>query len=122
MTQPNALVSFLLRSGLAVVFLYAATSSFLSPQDWMGYFPQFMRDIVPGEILLPIFSVCELVLALWLLSGKYPVASGIVAAAALAGIIVSNLTQLPIIFRDIAILSAALSLSALHYKRTEPST
>jgi uncharacterized membrane protein YphA (DoxX/SURF4 family) len=102
--------TWLLRAGLALVFLYASINSFLSPQDWVGYFPQFMRDVVPVSILLPVFSVYELALAAWLLSGIYVKYAALLAAATLAGIVVSNFSLLPISFRDMALMLAALAL------------
>lgn len=101
---------WLLRGALALVFLYASVNSFLSPQDWVGYFPQVLRDIVPAAILLPIFSVYELALAAWLLSGWYTKYAALLAAATLAGIVVSNFALLPISFRDMALILAALAL------------
>ncbi len=103
---------WLLRTALALVFLYASISSFMSPQDWVGYLPQFMRDIVPANILLPFFSIYELGLATWLLSGLYAKYAALLAAATLAGIVLSNFSLLPISFRDIALMLAALALFA----------
>lgn len=100
----------LLRLGLATVFLYAAVSSFLSPNDWVGYLPQFVRTLLPATGVLAVFSVVEIILAAWLLSGAYARLAGLVAAAMLAGIIVSNVKLLPISFRDIGLLFAALAL------------
>ena len=107
------LPSFLLRIGLAVVFGYAATASFLDPQSWIGFFPRWLRDIVPGETLLPIFSVYEIGLALWLLSGKAQFKAALVAALTMAAIILPNIMVLDVIFRDVAILFMALALMAL---------
>jgi hypothetical protein len=114
------LVSFLLRTGLAIAFLYAAIASFLEPISWIGFFPAFLRELLPAEILLMVFSVYELGLALWLLSGKASYYAGLLSAATLAGIIVFNLGALDIIFRDIAILASALALVAL--EKPEPSS
>ena len=100
----------LLRLGLAAVFLYAAVSSFLSPNDWIGYLPQFVRDILPARALLMVFSVVEVILAVWLLSGVYVRLAGLVAALMLLGIIVSNVSLLPISFRDLGLMFAALAL------------
>lgn len=107
------LVSFLLRAGLAVVFLYAAVSSMLEPTSWLGFLPRFLRDMFPENLLLFGFSAFEVVLGLWLLSGKAVFYSSLVSAAALLGIIVFNLAALPIVFRDIAIFFAALALMAV---------
>jgi len=104
--------SLLLRLGLATMFLYAATSSFLAPDEWVGYFPQFMRDIVPAETLLPIFSIYELLLAFWLLSGVYVKYAALLCAATLTGIVAANFQLFVVTFRDMALIFAALALYA----------
>ncbi len=103
-------VSLLLRLGLSIMFLYAAVSAFLTPDEWVGYLPQFMRDIVPAEVLLPVFSIVELILAAWLLSGLYVTYAALLAAAMLAGIVVFNFQLFAISFRDIGLFFAALAL------------
>lgn len=108
------LPSFLLRIGLAIVFGYAATASFLDPIAWQGYFPRFLRELIPANILLTTFSIYEILLALWLLSGKYTYYAAILASITMAAIVLPNLNQLDVIFRDIAILFAALALAMLH--------
>ena len=100
----------LLRLGLAFVFLYAAISSFISPQDWVGYFPSFMRQIAPTAILLPFFSIVELGLCGWLLSGWKVKWAALASAALLGGIVVTNPLLLPITFRDVGLIFMALSL------------
>lgn len=101
---------WLLRAALALVFLYASVSSFLSPQDWVGYFPQLLRDVVPAGLLLPFFSIYELALAVWLLTGWYTKYAALLAAATLAGIVVSNFQLFPITFRDMALMLTAVAL------------
>lgn len=108
----------LLRTALAFAFLYASVSSFIAPQDWVGYFPLFMRHIVPGNILLPIFSGIELFLAIWLLVGWYTRYAALLAAVMLAGIVVTNPSQLIVTFRDVSLVIAALALFALEYQTT----
>ena len=106
----NNPTSLLLRLGLATIFLYAAISSFLAPEEWVGYFPQFLRDIISPNILLPIFSVYELLLTVWLLSGLYVQYAALLSAATLAGIVVANFQLFAITFRDIAMIFAAIAL------------
>jgi uncharacterized membrane protein YphA (DoxX/SURF4 family) len=105
-------VSLILRIALAFVFLYASVSSFLSPNDWIGYMPRFMRGIVPDQLLLAGLSVFEIVLSGWLLSGFYVRYAALLAAAMLAGIVVLNPALLPITFRDVGLFIAALALYA----------
>lgn len=110
------LISFILRVGLAIVFLYAAISSFLVPESWVGFFPAWMRDMMPANYLLMLFSLYELALALWLLSGKKAFSAAIFSAMTLAAIITTNLTLLDIVFRDVAILFMAIALVMLSKK------
>lgn len=105
-------VSLILRIALAFVFLYAAVSSFISPNDWIGYMPKFMRGIVPDQVLLGGFSLFEIALSAWLLCGLYAKYAALLAAAMLAGIVVLNPALLPITFRDIGLFIAALALYA----------
>lgn len=115
-TLHHNLPAQLLRLGLVIVFLYAAAAATRSPQDWIGYLPHFATSIVAAPQLLKLFSALELVLAVWLLSGKYIRYAGLVAAALLAGIVLTNPTQLPITFRDIGLAFAALALAATDWK------
>lgn len=108
-----ALASFCLRAGLAVVFLYAAVAAFIDPDAWVGFIPSFIRGIIPARTFLVIHSVGEIILGLWLLSGAYPFAAGILAAGAMASIVLFNLGSLDIVFRDIAILFMALALAVI---------
>ncbi|HEU4716009.1 MAG TPA: DoxX family membrane protein [Candidatus Saccharimonadales bacterium] len=112
-------VSLILRIALASVFLYAAISSFISPNDWIGYMPKFMRGFVPDDLLLAGFSVFEIALSVWLLSGLYVRYAALLSAALLGGIVVLNPALLPITFRDIGLFIAALALYAEH---TKPAT
>ncbi|PLX26465.1 hypothetical protein C0581_04340 [Candidatus Parcubacteria bacterium] len=110
------LTSFLLRVGVALSLLYAAIASFLSPAVWASFFPQWMTNIIPGTILLTIFSICEIILALWLLSNKKACLAGFVSALVMLGIIFTNLHSLDLVFRDIPILFAGLAIITLEKK------
>lgn len=116
MTQKK-LSFFLLRAAIASVFMYAAISSFLTPDNWIGYFPLFLRHIVPQNILLGGFSIYEFALSIWLLSGKFTFYAAILSAVTLSGIIVFNLNQLDVVFRDFAIILSSLSLAVFTYKK-----
>lgn len=109
-----SLADFLLRVGVAIVFLYAGVSSFLDPSSWVGFIPQFIRNIIPGAIFLPLFSVYEFALALWLISGKKVFYAAILAGITLLAIIFFNIGALDITFRDAAIFFAAMALLVLH--------
>jgi hypothetical protein len=110
-----SLVSIFLRVGLAVVFLYTAAASFIEPDAWIGYMPAFLRRVIPANLFLTGFSIIQILLSFWLLSGKKLFYSSLLSAAMLIGIIVSNLGALDIVFRDFAILFSALALAALEY-------
>ncbi len=103
----------ILRWGLAFVFFYAAIASLRHPQDWVGFFPQFVRNMIPQNLLLTGFSIFEIILATWLFSGKKTLWAAGIAALALAGVTVSNLGAFDIVFRDVGLLFAALALLEL---------
>jgi uncharacterized membrane protein YphA (DoxX/SURF4 family) len=111
--ESSSLPALLLRVGLAIVFLYAAISSFISPREWIGYLPGLLTEHVAGTTLLHVFSVYELLLAAWLLSGVYTRWVALLCAATLAGIVTANFSLFAISFRDIGLIFAALALAAL---------
>jgi len=105
--------SFLIRAGLAFAFAYVALGAFIDPQSWIGFYPTIFSDNIPANVFLPIFSIAELVLAAWLLSGFKTRFAGASAAFALFGIVVFNIPQMDIVFRDISLALAALALTRL---------
>lgn len=113
----EVLVSFLLRAGICIAFLYAGTSALINPSNWIGFVPQWISVFLDRELFLITHGITDLLIGLWLLSGVKPFYSGLIAALSLISIIIVNYNQLEIIFRDIAILFAAISLMVLSYKR-----
>ncbi|MBS3149775.1 DoxX family membrane protein [Candidatus Woesearchaeota archaeon] len=107
------LASFFLRVGLGTVFLYAAIASLLSPGSWSVFIPDTVNYILKDNIFLTIFSISEIVLSLWLFSGKKTYIASIVASVTIILIIIFNIESLDLIFRDIAILASALALMSL---------
>ncbi|MEK6928750.1 MAG: hypothetical protein AABW65_02220 [Nanoarchaeota archaeon] len=107
------LVSFMLRSGLVIVLLYAAISAYLNPTSWMGFTPQFISQIIPPKIFLYIHSTANIILAFWLLSNKNIFYASMISAILMLAIIVFNYSELDIIFRDISILFSSIALAIL---------
>lgn len=100
----------MLRLGLAFVFLYAAVESLLHPLEWSGFLPSFVNRLLNPNLAVRLIAVFEIVLALWLLSGKYKKYAAALSAMTLAGIILTNLSQFIVTFRDVGLLCAALAL------------
>lgn len=115
--------NLLLRLAIALAFLYAAISSLLVPAAWIGYFPHFMLGILPDTVLLSIWSLVEVVIALWILSGKNIFLPSIAACVLLLAIVLFNLPLLDILFRDVALALVALylALTARAFPFTHPS-
>lgn len=107
--NPNA-ARWLLQIGLAAVFLYAAISQLQKPNDWTAYVPNFLVSSISLLTVVKIVAIYELILAAWLLSGKYLKLAGLLSALTLGGIIGFNLNQLIVTFRDIGLLFMALAL------------
>ena len=113
----DILISFLLRSGLAIVFFYAGISAFLNPTAWIGFVPMWIRNIVSENIFLPIHATLDVVIGIWLISGKKIFYASIVASLTILSILIFNIGALEILFRDVAILFMALALVALSYRK-----
>lgn len=110
------LISFFLRLAISIPFLYAAMAAFLTPESWIGFLPGWIGLIMPVEIALSAFSIYQIVLSLWLLSGKWLQYSSPLASVTLLGITIFNLGALDIVFRDVGLLLAAVSLILLAYE------
>ncbi len=106
---------FLLRIGMATVFLYAGIASLLEPAIWSSFLPSWLGSIVPFKPVLVIFSIYELILGCWLLTRWKTFYAAILASITLIAIVLVNITALDIVFRDIAILFASLALVALDW-------
>lgn len=100
----------MLRLGLAFVFLYAGVSSLQHPLEWAGYLPSFMATMSAAATFIKVFAVAELLLALWLLSGKFVRYAAGIAVLLLAGIVLANPANLIITFRDVGLVFMALAL------------
>jgi hypothetical protein len=83
----------------------------MSPAEWAGYLPQFLTSHVTGNGLVYVFATYELLLALWLLSGRYLRLAAGLTAMTLTGIILTNLPAFQTItFRDVPMVFMALAL------------
>jgi hypothetical protein len=108
-------VSWILRIALVVVFLYAAASSLMHPLDWVSYLPTFLTKHIAATTLLKIFAVYEILLAVWLIMGKWLKYCALLCAATLAGIVLMNPSQLLVTFRDIGLTLTALALAVANW-------
>jgi len=108
----------ILRVGLAFAFLYPAVSAVFNPFSWVGYFPSFLLNLVGTYdiVLLHVFGVTEVLIGLWLLFGRKIFIPSVVAAIYLFGIIVFNLNQMDVVFRDISILTIAVALAVMSWQ------
>lgn len=109
-------VILLLKIGVAFSFIYAAISGFFEPNSWVGYIPTFMTTIIEAKILLIIIGVGQIIIALALLFMENPFYPAILSALMLSGIIVFNLSQLDILFRDIPIALTAIAIALIYRK------
>lgn len=107
--------NLVLRLGVAFAFIYAAIAGFVDPQSWVGWFPKSAQDILPAETLLLIWGIVEITLGLWILSGKKIFIPSVIASLSLAGLILTNLGAMDIIFRDVTILAATVALAIQNF-------
>jgi hypothetical protein len=111
--QSKTIVSWILRISLAFAFAFPAINAIFDSGSWVGYFPSFLSGYADPLIMLHAFGAFELALALWVLSGwKVQIPAAIMALMLLA-IVMFNLAQFQILFRDFAILGEALALMVM---------
>ena len=111
MNNPKALL--ILRLGLAFVFLYASISSFLFPQNWVWFIPDWITKIIPAEPMLMAHASFELVLGIWLIYGRKLFYAACIAALDLTAIMLPNIGIFDTVFRDVGLLTSAIALALL---------
>lgn len=114
----SSLPTVVLRSGLALAFLFPPINALYDPISWIGYFPGFMHGLLPDMILLHTFGIIEVAIALWILSGKHIFIPCTLAAVMLLAIVAFNFQDFQVLFRDVSIASIAISL-ALSARKAE---
>lgn len=114
------LPGLLMRLAVAFAFIYPAVSAWLDPYSWIGYFPGFLLSIVGDQsgLLLHGWGAIEILLALWVLFGVRVYIPSVLMALALFAVVLVNPGQFPILFRDIPIALAALSLALVNWQKT----
>lgn len=111
MTQNKAAILFL-RLGLAFVFAYAGIAILLAPENLIGYLPLFIKNTLGArtELFLYLHAAFEIILAAWLLWGRWLKWAALVAFLGFTAITIFNFSLLDIVFRDVGLALAALSL------------
>ena len=113
----DRLAKFVLRAGVAFAFLYPPIDAWTDPYSWIGYFPTWMHGYVPDMVLLHGFGVIEIVIALWILWGRDIFWPTLAATILLVAIVVFNMSNFIVVFRDLAIAAASLSLALSNIPR-----
>ncbi len=105
-----------LRIGVAFAFLYPPYAALVDPTSWLGYFPHFVLATtqsmnIPDLVVLHGFGILEVVIALWILSGWRIYIPATLAVVILAAIVILDLSDFEVLFRDVSIALAAASLA-----------
>ncbi len=115
--QSKVLVSWILRISLAFAFVFPPINAIFDPDSWIGYFPSFLNGYVDPTLMLHGFGVLEIVLALWVLSGwKIQIPAAVMSLMLLA-IVMFNLAQFQVLFRDLSIMGMSLALMFMQTAR-----
>lgn len=110
--------TLLLRIAVAFAFLYPPFDALSNPNAWISYFPQFMRGYVPDMTLLYSWAVLEVIIAVWILSGKRIFLPSALATVLLCLIVAFNFSLMEIVFRDLSIALVALTLAIWSYNES----
>ncbi len=111
--QSKTIVSWILRASLAFSFAFPAINAIFDPDSWIGYFPSFLHGYADPLLMLHSFGALEIILALWVLSGWKVHIPAAVMALMLLAIVMFNLAQFQVLFRDLAIMGMALALMVM---------
>ena len=107
------LAELLLRLGLSFAFFYAGIAALAQPDSWAGFVPAWIGSVIAIGMFLKIHAVVQILLAAAILLLPNPFYPALLAAGAMAGVVISNLAIMDVVFRDISIMFAALALASL---------
>lgn len=111
-----------LRIGVAFAFLYPPLRAIYDPVSWLGYFPHLLTSLpIDTLVLLHGFGAIEIVLALWILSGRNIRIPAVLATLLLLVIVAFNWADIDIVFRDISIALMTLALAFWPNVRSFPA-
>ncbi|MCC7500529.1 hypothetical protein IT396_01860 [Candidatus Nomurabacteria bacterium] len=110
---------FLLRAGAAFAFAYPAINAWGDPESWIGYFPPFVLGLgqavgLSDFTILHLFGALEIGIALWFLWGKHIFWPSVLATVLLVAIVLFNMPQMQVLFRDLSIAALTLALALTH--------
>lgn len=108
-------MDIVLRLGLAFAFLYPPIDALFDPESWIGYLPQFVRGYAPDLVVLHAFGFLEVAIGIWTLFGKKIFLPSLAALGILIVIVLLNLQDFQIIFRDLSIAAIALALAIKNF-------
>ncbi|MBI1975842.1 MAG: DoxX family membrane protein [Candidatus Vogelbacteria bacterium] len=103
----------LLRVGLVFVLWYAAYRGFLDPNSWVGFIPASASAIADPYALLSVFEAGQVFVGFWLLAGWKVRWAAAISSLFFIGIVVTNYGAFDIVFRDVTMIFAAVSLWVL---------
>lgn len=120
----NSAADIVLRIGVAFALLYPPYAALGDPTSWLSYFPHFVLDFtrsigLADLVVLYSFGVIEIIIALWILSGKKIVYPATAAVLMLVTIVVFDFRDFEILFRDVSIATAALALMLAHWPKKQ---
>lgn len=115
-------IDIVLRLGVAFAFLYPPGNALFDPASWIGYLPQFVRGYAPDLVVLHAFGFLEVVIGIWILSGKNIFLPSLAALGILIVIVFLNLHDFQVVFRDISIAAIALALVIANFPGKRNST
>jgi hypothetical protein len=119
---------WLLRIGIAVMYLYSGSSLIRTPEDWEWALPRWLREviakIIPVHIYLQLQGVAELLIAIvllaWFLKPGFVKWFALLSALEMAAILAlsflaigTSASELSVTFRDFGLLSGASALFLL---------
>ncbi len=110
----NKKIEYILRFGLAFAFIYPAISAFVEPNNWIGFIPVFIREIVPASIFLPIYSVAELIIGAGIIFSKNPLYYAVSGIFILSAVVILNVGSFDLVFRDVSVIGIAVALIMLN--------
>ncbi len=106
----------ILRVGVGSTLIWAAYRSILTPNDWIGFVPNWVITFLSKEVFLTAHGFFELIVGTILIAGIWPRLVSALAFLDLSSILIFYGVD-DITFRDIGLALAAIVLLARQFRR-----
>jgi hypothetical protein len=113
----QSVASLILKIGISINLLLVALLSFFKPFEIISYYPRFAVNTNNETAVTVTGGIIAIILAIWILSGKYKFTSALTLLIGLCLTLFINFFNLRFVLETAPVFAIALSMTVRYYPR-----